>query len=213
MMDDDFDGGSSRGASPLFMFRMMESFLLPVLAIGILSPLALYVIARWRDQREPALDPHLGAKFALGFFKWQGYQVALAGVGVLLWSITTKASGEMREQIYRPAFGALIPGLLVFGVTAWALSRTNERERPQVGRLLAGYNLMITGVIGFVFLILAFQTLFAKGESGDPGRLIWSFAVVYVGAWIVQTAFFLSDLGVGMGGTEPDPPRPGSPLT
>ncbi len=198
-MDDDF-GSHDSGMSPFFMFRIMESFLIPVVAVGVMAPVVLYVVARWRDQREPMGDPQLGAKFALGYFKWQGYQVAIAGVAVLLWSITTKSSGEMREQIYRPAFGALIPGLLVFGVAAWALTRTNDRERPQVGRLLAGYNLMLSGLIGFVFLVAAFQTLFAKGDSGDPGRLIWSFAVVYVGAWIVQTALYLGELGIGIGG-------------
>jgi len=206
-MDDDFDSGGG-GFSPRFMFGVLGSFVIPLIAITVMTPVVLYAFARWRDAREPAPDPHLGAKFAVGFFKWQGFQLALLGLAVLLYSITTKSSGEAREQIYRPAFALLIPGLLVFGVASWVLSRTNERERPQVSRLLAGYHLMLTGLIGFAFLVLAFQVLFAKGDAGDPGRLIWSVTIVYVGAWIVQTTLFLGSIGVGPTSDTVDTPRP-----
>ena len=193
-MDDD-DFGSHRGPSPFFLMQMMGSFI-PIMAVAILMPpMLLYIVARWRDHREPTPDPHLGVKFALGLFKWQGYQLAIAGAGMLLYSITTKMPGEMREMLYRPAFGLLLPGLLVFGVAAWALTRTNNMERPIVSRVLGGYNLLLTGIIAFALLVFAFQTLFAKGESGDAGRAIWSFTFVYVTAWIAQTAMFLQSVG------------------
>lgn len=195
-MDDD-DFGSHRGPSPFFMFQMMGTFLVPMLAVAIFAPLLLYIVARWRDNREPTPDPHLGIKFALGFFKWQGYQLSIGGAGLLLYSITTKMPGEMREMLYRPAFGLLLPGLLVFGVAAWALTRTNNMERPIVSRVLSGYNLLLTGIIAFALLVFAFQTLFAKGESGDAGRAIWSFTFVYVSAWIAQTAMFMNGLTFG----------------
>jgi hypothetical protein len=173
------------------MFQMMGAAMIPMFAVTLFAPLALYILARWRDAREPAPDPQLGIKFALGFFKYQGYTLALAGVGALLWSVTTKLPGEARDSIYRPAFALLLPGLLVFGLASWALLRTNQAERPQVGRLLAGFNLMVIGLTGFILLVIAFQNLFAKGESGDDGRMIWSFTFVFVAAWITQTLLFL----------------------
>lgn len=196
-MDDDDFGGRHSGPSPLLIFQMMGAAMVPLFAIMLFAPLALYVIARWRDHRDPAPDPQLGIKFALGFFKWQGYICALGGAAALVWSVTTKLPGEARDSIYRPAFALLLPGLLVFGLASWALLRTNQAERPQVNRLLAGFNLMVVGMIGFTLLVIAFQTLFDKGESGDGGRAVWSFTFVFVAAWITQTLLFLG----GMGGT------------
>jgi hypothetical protein len=194
MDDDDFGGGGHSGPSPFMMFQMMGAAMVPILATAMFAPLVLYIVARWRDNREPVPDPHLGIKFALGFFKWQGYVCALGGTGMLLYSITTKMPSEMREVVYRPAFGLLLPGLLVFGVASWALTRTNNLERPQVGRLLAGFNLMLVGGVAFALLLIAFQTLFAKGDSGDPGRAIWSFTFVFVAAWVTQTVMFLGEV-------------------
>jgi hypothetical protein len=176
----------------MMLFGMFGTFLIPMMIVGIFGPMVLYLVARWRDQREPLPDPQLGLKFALNFFKWQGYQVALVGVAVLIWSILTSMPSEFRETLWRPAFGALVPGLLVFGVASYALTRTNHLERPQVGRLIAGFNMMLTGIVGFGTLVMAFQVLFAKGESGEPGRTIWSFTVVYVGAWVAQTVLFFN---------------------
>ena len=195
MDDDDFGGGRGGGPSPFMMFQMMGAAMVPLLATAMFAPLVLYIVARWRDNREPVPDPHLGIKFALGFFKWQGYVCALGGTGMLLYSITTKMPSEAREIVYRPAFGLLLPGLLVFGVASWALTRTNNLERPQVSRLLAGFNLMLVGGVGFALLLVAFQTLFAKGESGDAGRAIWSFTFVFVAAWVTQTVMFLGEVG------------------
>ncbi|HTJ47654.1 MAG TPA: hypothetical protein VL463_36410 [Kofleriaceae bacterium] len=193
-MDSDDFGGHSRGPSPFFMFQMMGAAMIPLIAIGLFAPLALYIVARWRDSREPLPDPHLGIKFALGFFKWQAYLVSLMGVGMLLYSVTTKLPSEAREMLYRPAFGLLLPGLLVFGMAAFGLTKTNQGERPLVGRLLAGFNLMIVGMAGFAFLIIAFQTLFEKGEAGDGARAIWSFTLVFVAAWVTQTIMFLGEV-------------------
>jgi len=190
---DDF--GASE-PSPLFVLRLMTSFVLPVLAAMALLPVVLYVIARWRAHRDPEADPQLGLKFALSFFKWQGYQVALMAGVMLLYSLISKSSGEVRSDITRSAFGFLLPGLIVLGAATVALTRTNQRERPGVGRLLTGFNFMLTGIGGFVTLTMAFETLFQKHGGGDEARLIWSATLVYVTAWVVQGILYMRDLGI-----------------
>jgi hypothetical protein len=52
-----------------------------------------------------------------------------------------------------------------------------------VRRLFAGYNLLVTGILGFVALLFAFQVFFKKGSAGDAGRLGIAAVLVYVGAW------------------------------
>ena len=200
-----FDDDDGPGLSPFALFGPMMGVLVPVLMISILAPLILYVIARWRDARSPAPDPQLGLKFALGFFRLQGYLLLLYGGAMLLFSILMKGEGramsEVREMIYRPAFGLLVPGGLVFGATSAMLAKTNRIEYPQVGRLWAGYNLMIVGSIGFVALIMLFQIMFAKGESGQPGRIAWTGVLVFTSAAVVQAILFAKEVMEG-----PPPP-------
>jgi len=194
-MDSDFGGRHSDFGGGLEILSMLAPLMMVYLILTMMViPLVLYVIARWRDNREPMPDSQLGIKFALGYFKWQGYQVALAGAAVLLWSVTTSRASEFREYLYRPAFGLILPGLLIFGVASWALLRTNQIERPQVGRLLAGYSMLLVGIFAFIFLVLGFVMLFQKGPAGEPGRIVWSVTFVYVAAWVTQTAMFMVDV-------------------
>jgi hypothetical protein len=194
MFEDDDDYGGGRGSSmfalqmlstiaPIMIFMMVSSFLFPLL---------LYIIARWRDIKSPAgPDPQLGLKFALHFFRIQSYQLLLFGAAMLLYAMLSKEmKGPMREFIYRPAFGFLVPSAIVFGVATAMLGKTNNYGYPNVGRLLNGYNLMVTGLVGFAALIWGFQMLFQKGESGELGRIAWTGILVYTTAWVVQGALF-----------------------
>jgi hypothetical protein len=52
-----------------------------------------------------------------------------------------------------------------------------------VNRLFQGYNLLVTGLLGFSALVFACQALFAKGSSGDVGRFIFAAVLIYVAAW------------------------------
>jgi hypothetical protein len=198
MDSDDFGGGhhSSFGGGGLEMLSILgPMIMIYVIMTMLFIPLVLYVIARWRAHQEASPDPQLGIKFALGYFKWQGFQIALAGGAALLWSVTSSMPSEVHEYIYRPAFGLILPGLLVFGVASWALLRTNQAERPQVGRLMAGYSMILVGIFAFVFLVFGFVLLFQKG-SGDKelGRFVWSMTFVYGAAWVTQTAMFMVDV-------------------
>lgn len=190
---DDFDGG---GRSPMMgmmgMMGMIAPVMITVMMVSLTAPALLYIIARWRQNREPVPDPQLGIKFALCFFRQLGYQVMLAAGFLILYSITSKMLSGNRGILSRPAFGLLVPGLFVWGVHNLALQRTNRIQYPAVEKLFAGYNLMTTGFMGFIGLILVFQSLFSKGDSGEGGRMAWSVALVYTSAWAVQGMVFLN---------------------
>jgi hypothetical protein len=192
---DDFDGGS-RFDSPMMgvmgMMGMFMPILIALVAVSMMSPVIMYVIARWRQNRDQVQDPQLGIKFALGFFRQLGYTFMLLGGFVVVFGIIGKNLGGARGDIMRPAFGLLIPGLIVWGVHNLALQRTNRIQFATVERLWAGYNLLSTGLIGFIALIMIFQSLFAKGDTGNFGRMAWALGLVYISAWAVQGVFFLN---------------------
>lgn len=182
---DDYDDGPSP-------FRMMGIFSMvaPMMATILMAALVwmglLYVIARWRNNRAAVPDPQLGLKFALHLFRFHGYQVLLAGVFGVVYAILHK-SGTFGD-IIRPSLALLVVGGLVFGVHTLVLTKTNQDSFTLVGRLFGGLNLIITGAVGMIALVIAFQMLFAKGKSGDEGRLVWSLVLTYCTAWGVQGA-------------------------
>jgi hypothetical protein len=206
---DDFGGRHSSFDSfeMLGMMGPMVSILMFYMVLStVIVPLVLYIIARWREHREQVPDQQMGLKFALGYFKWQGFQIALLGAAALLWSVVSSLPSEAHEYIYRPAFGLILPGLLVFGVSSWALLRTNQIERPQVGRLLAGYTMVLIGVFAFTFLVIGFVLLFWKGSTNkELGRFVWSFVFVYGAAWVTQTAMFMVDVAPSQPPVQPPP--------
>jgi hypothetical protein len=204
---DDFGGRHSSFGGGLEMFSILGPMLMIYVVFSMLViPLLLYVIARWREHREAVHDPQMGLKFALGYFKWQGFQIALAGAAALLWSVVSSLPSEAHEYIYRPAFGLILPGLLVFGVSSWALLRTNQLERPQVGRLLAGYSMILVGIFAFTFLVIGFVLLFWKGSTDkEAGRFVWSMVFVYGAAWVTQTAMFMVDVAPAQAPVQPPP--------
>ncbi len=188
---DDFDGGGM--SSPLLMMMGMAAPVFVSMAvITLFVPGLLYIIARWRQNREPVADPQLGIKFALGFFRQIGYQVVLLGGFMIIFAMIGKGMGGSRGMLMRPAFGLLVPGLIVWGVHNLAMQRTNRIQFPSVERLWAGYNLMTVGIAGFVALIMVFQSLFMKGDTGNFGRMAWAMALVYGSAWAVQGVIFLN---------------------
>lgn len=208
------------GMSPLSVFQLMAPamIIVPVLLwLLVIGPLLVYPLARWKAHREQSVDSQLGMKVALHYFKMLGFQFLLIGATVLVWTVIAK--GSNKGDLYRTAFGFLVPGGLVFGAHLAFLHRTNDDEQPGVRRLFLGYNLIVTGIIGFCVLVLACQALFAKGSTGNEGRLFFASTIVYVGAWAacgIQFArLVLGDWGASAGGppaqfaSPPAPPQAG----
>lgn len=190
---DDFDGGGGGFRSPLLM---MMGAAVPVmiffLFMTLVVPMVLYLVARSRQNREGPPDPQLGIKVALCFFRQLGYQFMLGGGLMILYGMTSKMLSGNREAVMRPALGLLVPALIVWGVHNLALQRTNRIQFPIVERLYAGYNLLTTGLMGFVGIILVFQSLFGKNTDPEMGRIAWSVALVYTSAWAAQGVMFLN---------------------
>lgn len=205
-MDDD-----DLGMGPLVFFRLMSQGLIvviPILVVSLLVPSLLYLVARWRAHREPVPDPQLGIKVALSYFQVTSYQLMLAGAFFLLWSMLSKGPSEYKELMYRPAFGVVVPAGIIFGIHSWALTRTNHRDFPQVGRLFAGYSLMLTGLLGTAAMIAVFVVMFQKGESGEAGRFAWAMFLVYTTAWVIQAIAFVRR---SIATTLPEAPLPPPP--
>ena len=154
-----------------------------VAVVGLLLPFVLYVVARWRAYKANSQDTQIGIKVALGFFMVTALQVLLAGGATLLYAIIS--SEEDKGAIYRAAFGMIVPGALVYFSHASLLRMTNQDAFPVVRRMLAGYNLLLTGLVGMTALVAAFEALFQKGSSHGFGRAAAAGVLVYGSAWAV----------------------------
>jgi hypothetical protein len=172
----------------LSAFQMIQA-VMPLMVIAplliwmlVIGPLLVYPLARWKASREGVSDGQLGLKVALHYFKMLALQVMLFGGLILLWTIIVKGGGK--SESYRAAFGFLVPAGVVFAVHHWFIRHTNDESFPIVRRLYLGYTLLITGFVGFAFLVGAAQVIFAKGSTGDSGRLFVAGMLVYGGAWI-----------------------------
>jgi len=157
----------------------------PLLGIMLFGPVVLYLVARWRAHREPTNDPQLGLKFVLHYFSTLSFHVALAGGTLLLYTMLRPGGDDHqgKSQMYRLAFGFIVPSGIVLVLSLVALVRTNDATLLGVRKLFAGFNLLITGLAGFAALILGFQALFMKGSTGGMGHLGGAAIVVYCSAW------------------------------
>lgn len=203
--------------APLFLMSAlagpMMAIVTALVTMTIFAPVVLYVIARWRAHRDPTVDPQLGIKFALHYFAISAFQLALAGGVLLVWALISNMPSMFKGNFYRVAFGMIVPAGLVLAAHVSFLRKTNEPQYPGVRRLFTGYNLIITGLLGFIALIMAFQALFAKGSSGELGRVAGAMVLVYGSAWAaIGYRFGQSVLG---GGPQPPfyagPPVPAAP--
>jgi hypothetical protein len=156
-----------------------------MVTITILAPIALYVIARWRANREPEADRQLGLKVALHYFANSAFQLGLAGLTLLVWAMISSMPSEVKSPFYRIALGMIVPAGLVFAAHRSLLRRTNDAQVASVRRLFGGYNLLVVGLIGFVALVFAFEALFQKGNSGEAGRIAGAMVLVYGTAWSI----------------------------
>jgi hypothetical protein len=203
------------GLSPLTMIQLLG----PVMMVGpllvwllLFGPLVIYPIARWKAQRDTYVDTQIGLKVAVHHFRMIALQLLLLGGTLLMFALISKSAGK--SSIYRAAFGFLVPGAIVFVAHGALVGRTNDVHFPSVRRLFLGYNLLVTGLIGFIALVIGCQMLFAKGSAGDEGRLALAGVFVYGGAWAASAALFARVVfgdwtAAGRPGNVMPPPAPG----
>ena len=167
----------------------MAGMMLPAMMMSAMIPLAVYVVARWRTNKEhEQADQQLGLKTAFWFFRVLGFQVGLLGLYLSVYAIIAEHG---KGDIFRTAAGLLLPGAMLFGVFSYLLTRTNDRLFPIPGKMLAGFNLVSTGLIASVAAIMAFEVTLQKHMPGELKRIAWSMMVVYVGAWAAVGFHFL----------------------
>jgi hypothetical protein len=169
----------------LAMLRFIEPMLviLPMMLwVLLIGPLLVYPLARWKLHKEQLVDPQVGMKVALHYFRLIALHTVLLGALILVWTVIS--SGGSKGDAYRAAFGLLVPGGIVLGLHGAFLKWTNDAQLVHVRRLFLGYNLIVTGLLGFTAVVLASQAVFAKGSSGNTGRLFFAGVLVYGGAWV-----------------------------
>jgi hypothetical protein len=180
-MDNDFD-------SSLMLWRMLAgpatAFFTSFIMFTVTAPLVMYVVARWRAHREPVADPQLGLKFALHYFMLVALQVLLGGAALLIFTLLQE-TGSDRSTYIRAALGLMTPAAVVLVAQLVLLARTNDAVMTGVRRLFLGYNLLSTGLLGFVGLILGSEVLFSKDGADAAGHAAIGMIIVYCGAWAV----------------------------
>jgi hypothetical protein len=181
---------------------MMLRALGPVMMIAPLfigmvlgGPLVLYLVARWRANRDRVVDPQLGTKVALGYFAFVALQLVLIATFIITWMIMSKMPSEATGDIFRVGFGILVPSAIVLGVHMWLLGRTNQVLFPGVRRLYQGYNFFTVGIVGLIAIEVVFQALFTKGSSGELGRIGAALFLVYGTAWLISGVTFIQSRG------------------
>lgn len=194
--------GNEFGMSPWAWLDVVgpSLFVIPLLLwLLVLGPLLVYPVARWKAAKD---DHQIGLKFVLHYFKLLAFQLVLLGAVVVVFTVISKdRSGK--GDAYRAGFAFLVSGGLVLGAHLAFLRRTNDDYFPTVRRLFAGYNLLITALVGFIALVLGFQALFATGSSGNEGRMFFAMILVYCGAWAALGIQFARLVFGESGGTSP----------
>jgi hypothetical protein len=206
--------GNEYGVSPLMLLEILSPFLVvgpAAITLLVFGPLLLYPLARWKTHRAGQEDPQLGIKVLLDYFALIAFQLALIAAMILIFTLVMKSTAD-RGDGYRVGFALAIPAGSVLAAHLVLLKRTNQDQYPIVRRLFLGYNLAVTGLIGFVMLVFAFQVFFRKGSAGDAGRLMIAGVLVYVGAWVACGVQFgrlvLGDAASGPPSNVIPPPGP-----
>jgi hypothetical protein len=184
----------------VFLFRALApgaAITLASVGFLVLAPFIIYLMARWRSNREGVIDPHLGLKFALHYFALAAGQLLLAGVALLIYMLISPGTADKGTSGYRAAVGFMMPAGMVLAIHIVLLKRTNDAVHSLVRRLFLGYNLLVTGLVAFVALVLGFQMLMTKGSTGGVGHAAGAMIVVYGTAW-AMLGFKFGQLVLGL---------------
>ena len=86
----------------------------------------------------------------------------------------------------------LLAGGLIYAWQAWILARrTNADEFPAVTRLYQGFNVLITGLVAMVSLVVGLGSVLAEEVPWMVFKVGAGLFVVYGSAWFFQTHLLL----------------------
>lgn len=160
--------------------------LVPLVGIGAIIPLTIYLVARWRDRKEHADNPdqQIGLKVALHLFRVMTFQLTLLAIFLFLLGVISEAP---TEELVRISLGLGIPGAGLWFLHVQLISRTNDHAYRTVGRMYDGWNLIITAIPGLISVVALFVIVLAPdmGESrGDMIRVVFPYLMTYAGGWV-----------------------------
>jgi hypothetical protein len=178
------------GSMEMAMLTGATTFLWPMMSFLMLTPLLVYLVARWRLYREQLpVDPQLGIKVAVAFFKLVGYQIMLVGLVLIIYRLLVGSDDD--TSMLRVGFGLAVPGGLVFVGHAIALAKSNDVDHPTVGRMFAGAALVQIGLAAIIGLVFTCVTMFQKDSPGEVARFAFAMTLVYFTAWGIQAFRFV----------------------
>ncbi len=168
------------------MFSYMSLFPL-IYFLYILIPLGpiVYIFIRWRSIKGEKVDPNLGIKVIVHYFKTLGYHLSLIGISVLL--IDLFKNGYTTNARIGTAI-AIIAGLVYAIHTAIIHKAFNETEFPLTKKVYNVFNLILVGLVGLSAIIIWISIIFSKRPKGYEAPL--AFLIVYLIAWLIQSWTF-----------------------
>ena len=171
-------------------FRFGTGLILgPIMSMVLLLPVLIYVVARFRDNREDTSDTQLGIKVVLSWFQIISYQVLMVAGVVLVYSVLEGELGEVRLSS-----GLAVPSVVIAVLLHFALQQTNSESRPSVKNMVKGVGLVFTGAVAFASLVIGGVMLFQKGSSSGQGTTVASVVLIYGIAALVQGMHFLREM-------------------
>ena len=168
------------------MFSYMSLFPL-MYFLYILIPLGpiVYLFIRWRSIKGEKVDPNLGIKVLVYYFKTLAYHLILIGISLLFAGLLK--NGYTSNAKIGTAF--IIAGGLVYAIHYAVIQKAfNETEFPLTRRVYNAFNLILVGLIGLSSSIIWISIVLSKRPKGYEAPL--AFLAVYLIAWICQSWTF-----------------------
>ncbi len=168
------------------MFSYMSLFPL-MYFLYILIPLGpiVYLFIRWRSIKGEKVDPSLGIKVLVYYFKTLAYHLILIGISLLFTDLIKNGyTGNAKIGT-----AIIIAGGLIYTIHYTIIRKAfNENEFPLTGRVYNAFNLILVGLIGISSSIIWISIVLSKRPKGYEAPL--AFLVVYIIAWIFQSWTF-----------------------
>lgn len=184
------------------MIGMMGSLgtlvvMLPFMMMGLVIPLVIYLVARWRNERAATeqRDSQIGLKVALYMLQVVGFQIGLLAVFLFLLAVISEMP---TADFIRIAIGLGLPAAGVFFIHKNLAAKTNTESFPNVRRMFQGWNMLITAMPGFASFLVLSVVIFADlpMEKGDVLRVIFPYVMTYGGAWVLLSIQWFKSEGL-----------------